>query len=369
MQFNRNTFSTENLLFDDPPPFLNPSIFIKPFISNLSHTSPSTSLNYVFHHQPSPTKDGLDPHRDGSSTNSSHSLLSLPVLPLIDSDFDFSWLAENVDFSTASTTCVKASSVSTTALASASAFAPASVSAPLLQDGASGFDQLSLLDEACSSGLNTPFTPQMDTPDQTPSQTPMIDCVASDDLASLDLFWTSSPVTVDAPVASTSSVDDASRLQAENALLDFVLFDDIAPTSPISTFSTPMTASITSPSVDLKVSIRNTSLQKANRKTSTRWKANIHLLTLVSFQSNRSLRLMSWLCSWPPPPTWQVRLSLALPRRPLCAAHPMSLAASSLMLASLLLSRTPLPFPPLQFLPSVLPSHLSPRLRTGFRPP
>ncbi|KAF9214246.1 hypothetical protein BGZ59_004042 [Podila verticillata] len=144
------------------------------------------------------------------------------------------------------------SSVSTTALASASAFAPASVSAPLLQDGASGFDQLSLLDEACSSGLNTPFTPQMDTPDQTPSQTPMIDCVASDDLASLDLFWTSSPVTVDAPVASTSSVDDASRLQAENALLDFVLFDDIAPTSPISTFSTPMTASITSPSVDLK---------------------------------------------------------------------------------------------------------------------
>jgi len=81
----------------------------------------------------------------------------------------------------------------------------------------------------------------------------MIDCVASDDdLASLDLFWTSSPVTVAAPVASTSSVDDASRLQAENALLDFVLFDDIAPTSPISTFSTPMTASITSPSVDLK---------------------------------------------------------------------------------------------------------------------
>ncbi|KAG0029319.1 hypothetical protein BGZ81_003900 [Podila clonocystis] len=93
----------------------------------------------------------------------------------------------------------------------------------------------------------------MDTPDQTPSQTPMIDCVASDDeLASLDLFWTSSPAMVAASVDSTSSVDDASRLQAENALLDFVLFDDIAPTSPISTLSTPMTASITSPSVDLK---------------------------------------------------------------------------------------------------------------------
>ncbi|KAG0032086.1 hypothetical protein BGZ82_006697 [Podila clonocystis] len=93
----------------------------------------------------------------------------------------------------------------------------------------------------------------MDTPDQTPSQTPLIDCVASDDgLASLDLFWTSFPAMVAAPVASTSSVDDASRLQAENALLDFVLFDDIAPTSPISTLSTPTTASITSPSVDLK---------------------------------------------------------------------------------------------------------------------
>ncbi|KAG0088136.1 hypothetical protein BGZ92_006552 [Podila epicladia] len=93
----------------------------------------------------------------------------------------------------------------------------------------------------------------MDTPDQPPSQTPMIDCVASDDdLASLDLFWTSSPASVASPIASTSAVDDASRLQAENALLDFVLFDDITPTSAISTLSTPMTASITSPSVDLK---------------------------------------------------------------------------------------------------------------------
>lgn len=124
----------------------------------------------------------------------------------------------------------------------------------------------------------------MDTPDQTPSQTPMIDCVASDDdLSSLDLFWTSSPASVAAPISSTSLVDDASRLQAENALLDFVLFDDIAPTSPISTLSTPMTASITSPSVDLKVSTRETLSQLRKETKDEQLITNIHLHSLVSF--------------------------------------------------------------------------------------
>ncbi|KAF9194513.1 hypothetical protein BGZ50_006238, partial [Haplosporangium sp. Z 11] len=156
--------------------------------------------------------------------------------------------------------------------------APASafpVPATLHQSDASGFDQLSPFDEVCASAFNTPFTPYLDTPDQTPHETPLFDCVASEDFDTticLEQFWNdtvapavavqNSSVNLDlspSTLASTSlAAQDAAQnpfqinghLQAENALLDFVLFDDIAAPSPISTFSTlstPMTTSLASP--------------------------------------------------------------------------------------------------------------------------
>ncbi|KAF9430600.1 hypothetical protein BGZ94_005773 [Podila epigama] len=170
------------------------------------------------------------------------------------------------DVDLASTSVAACASVSASACTPTSASVSVSAPAASLQNGTIGFDQASLLDEICTSALNTPFTPELDTPDHTPSQTPLFDCVASEDLdlTSFDLFWTapSTPANVAAttPALSTTTMfpavvpqmDTKARLQAENALLDFVLFDDIAPPSPISTLSTPMTAPITSPSVDLK---------------------------------------------------------------------------------------------------------------------
>ncbi|KAG0246897.1 hypothetical protein BG011_002247, partial [Mortierella polycephala] len=156
--------------------------------------------------------------------------------------------------------------------------APASASpvpATLHQSDASGFDQLSPFDEVCDSAYNTPFTPYLDTPDQTPHETPLFDCVASEDFDTaihLEQFWNNavapaaavqdSSVNLDLSpntLASTSlAAQDAAQnhfqinghLQAENALLDFVLFDDIAAPSPIltlPTLSTPMTTSLASP--------------------------------------------------------------------------------------------------------------------------
>ncbi|KAF9907411.1 hypothetical protein EC991_010971 [Linnemannia zychae] len=171
------------------------------------------------------------------------------------------------------------------ASASAPAPAPATASATLTKDDHSGFDHLSPFDDVCASAFNTPYAPYLDTPDQTPTQTPLFDCVASEDLSSLQLddLWTSAalPAVPAASIANDSSATQTStldfdlsfasasatlssttssgqtaqdevqinaRLQAENALLDFVLFDDIAFPSPISTFSTPMTTNSTSPS-------------------------------------------------------------------------------------------------------------------------
>ncbi|GJJ71040.1 hypothetical protein EMPS_03390 [Entomortierella parvispora] len=181
-----------------------------------------------------------------------------------------------------------------------SASASASARTALPKSDASGFDHLSPFDEACASAFDSPFSPFLDTPDQTPSQTPLFECVASDDFdaASLEQFWSTteaasastSPATflgagmgenecadAFAPAAQDSfstlfpspsnsilSTSDAeiradsfgqtandARLQAETALLDFVLFDDIAPMSPISTLSTPMSTTLTlSPSTD-----------------------------------------------------------------------------------------------------------------------
>ncbi|KAG0349001.1 Plasma membrane t-SNARE, secretory vesicle fusion [Podila humilis] len=232
----------------------------KPFISStpLSQTSPHARINYVHPHEPSPTKDGLlFPRQVRPAADSASGVLSLPVLSLSDSDFDF-WLKGNDDLpllsssSDISALCLNASSVSTTVPASthahahAHALASASAVSPSQDCSSSGFDQMSLLDEICASAISTP--------DQTPSQTPLIDCVASDDLdfANLDLFWTtSSPASTVLPEHASPALQQETyaRLQAENALLDFVLFDDIAPPSPI---STPMTASLTSPSVDTK---------------------------------------------------------------------------------------------------------------------
>ncbi|KAG0068955.1 hypothetical protein BGZ90_000381 [Linnemannia elongata] len=183
------------------------------------------------------------------------------------------------------------STEASSASASARTHAPASASATLTKGDASGFDHLSPFDEVCASAFNTPYAPYLDTPDQTPTQTPLFDSVASEDLCSLQLddLWTSSAVTnlpaapaasiandsgfaqdfstldfdlsfvsssASAPLSSTTQSGQAAqddvqvnaRLQAENALLDFVLFDDIAFPSPISTFSTPMTTTIASPS-------------------------------------------------------------------------------------------------------------------------
>ncbi|KAG0206585.1 hypothetical protein BGX28_002021 [Mortierella sp. GBA30] len=164
-------------------------------------------------------------------------------------------------------------------LSSEASFASASASpvpATLHQKGdASGFDNLSPFDDVCASAFNTPFTPYLDTPDQTPNQTPLFDCVASEDIdtTSLEQFWNvpvpaaaegssqsldlASPVmamtTLSSQHAAQDPCDINALLQAENALLDFVLFDDIAPQSPISTLSTHVTTSLTSPSsVDLK---------------------------------------------------------------------------------------------------------------------
>ncbi|KAF9132823.1 hypothetical protein BGW39_011209 [Mortierella sp. 14UC] len=174
--------------------------------------------------------------------------------------------------------------------ASASAPAPATASATLTKGDCSGFDHLSPFDDVCASAFNTPYAPYLDTPDQTPTQTPLFDCVASEDLSSLQLddLWTSTaaplvalPAVPAASIANDSSATQTStldfdlsfasasaslssttmsgqaahddvqinaRLQAENALLDFVLFDDIAFPSPISPFLTPMTTNLTSPS-------------------------------------------------------------------------------------------------------------------------
>ncbi|KAF9952736.1 hypothetical protein BGZ70_000496 [Mortierella alpina] len=146
----------------------------------------------------------------------------------------------------------------------------------------SGFDNLSPFDDVCASAFNTPFSPYLDTPDQTPNQTPLFDFVASEDIdtTSLEQFWDASapnaaaqgssldqdltsPALTTTSQSSHSAAQDPSdlnaRLQAENALLDFVLFDDIAPPSPISTFTTPMTTTLPSPSFDLK-EIENRSL-------------------------------------------------------------------------------------------------------------
>ncbi|KAG0048343.1 hypothetical protein BGZ83_006689, partial [Gryganskiella cystojenkinii] len=192
-----------------------------------------------------------------------------------------------------------------------SASAPAHAASLLSEnDAPSGFDHLSSpLDEACASAFASPYSPYLDTPDQTPSQTPLFECVASEDFdaASLEQFWsatdaasafTAIPASIVAavgdfgcagmgavaaddaasvstaldafaslfpsPSTSTSSVSDAdvkvespeqatidARLQAETALLDFVLFDDIAPQSPISTLMTPASTTLTlSPSTD-----------------------------------------------------------------------------------------------------------------------
>ncbi|KAF9959245.1 hypothetical protein BGZ65_000677 [Modicella reniformis] len=86
---------------------------------------------------------------------------------------------------------------------------------------------------------------------------------AQGSILNLNLGLTSPPPSLASTIQSgqngssadvTASAQDSTqghlRLQAETALLDFVLFDDIVPPSPISTLSTPMTNSLSS--VDIK---------------------------------------------------------------------------------------------------------------------
>ncbi|KAH7053983.1 hypothetical protein BKA57DRAFT_265996 [Linnemannia elongata] len=291
MQTPSNTFNPDFLFFDNPsdPTFFNvpskldfiqnnnSSSFIKPPIPipPPSTFNPLLINQHVLDQPSQPTQaQGLVGHGPVNPIDGS----VLSQLPL--SGLDCSgWFTPSLS--------TEASSAS----ASARTHAPASASATLTKGDASGFDHLSPFDEVCASAFNTPYAPYLDTPDQTPTQTPLFDSVASEDLCSLQLddLWTSSAVanlpaapaasiandsgfaldfsTLDfdlsfvsssasAPLSSTTqsvqaAQDDVqvnARLQAENALLDFVLFDDIALPSPISTFSTPMTTTITSPS-------------------------------------------------------------------------------------------------------------------------
>ncbi|KAK3832082.1 MAG: hypothetical protein JOS17DRAFT_110926 [Linnemannia elongata] len=292
MQTPSNTFNPDFLFFDNPsdPTFFNvpskldfiqnnnSSSFIKPPIPIplFSSTFNPPLINQHVLHQPSqPTQaQGLVGH--GPVNPIDGSVLSQQPLSGLDCS---GWFTPSLS--------TEASSASASALT----HAPASASATLTKGDISGFDHLSPFDEVCASAFNTPYAPYLDTPDQTPNQTPLFDSMASEDLCSLQLddLWTPSAVatlpaapaasiTNDSDFAQTSSTldfdlsfvsssastplssttqsgqaaqDDVqvnARLQAENALLDFVLFDDIAFPSSISTFSTPMTTTITSPS-------------------------------------------------------------------------------------------------------------------------
>ncbi|KAF9438937.1 hypothetical protein BGZ76_002936 [Entomortierella beljakovae] len=228
-----------------------------------SKLNPPLFDNHDFLQQNPPPQDGQG--HPGALTSNDFSLLSQSLL----SFDDLGWF--------------DASS------SSKSISASASVPATLQQGDGSGFDQLSLFDEVCASALNTPFTPHLDTPDQTPNQTPLFDCVASEDFVTLgreqlcgatkatigEAFTTAliSNSNLDLDLGLTSPADSfttspltsttlsgqkdtivmdsfqvGANLQAENALLDFVLFDDIAPSSHISTLPTPDMISLSSPS-------------------------------------------------------------------------------------------------------------------------
>ncbi|KAF8968199.1 hypothetical protein BGZ46_010927 [Entomortierella lignicola] len=262
-KFN-NTYFTDNP--PDPALFSAPlePFFIQPFISSTTEVNPPSSIKHVQLHPSAKIDLGLP----RAIAPSDVSLLSQDSLLSLD---DLGWF----DTQNSSKSSASASSVPAT----------------LHQSDTSGFDQLSLFDEVCASAFNTPFTPHLDTPDQTPNQTPLFECVASEELDtdSLEQFWsttkpsvgdafitaqdsnlnfdlglTSPAVSSTSPLASTNPSGQngvvaqdlnqtSARLQAENALLDFVLFDDIAPSSPISTLPTPAMTSLSSPSFeDLK---------------------------------------------------------------------------------------------------------------------
>jgi hypothetical protein len=294
MQTPSNTFNPDFLFFDNPsdPTFFNvpskldfiqntnSSSFIKPPIpippSSSTFNSPLIN-QHVFHQSTQPTQAQGHVGHLGPVNLIDGSVLSQQPLSALDCS---GWFTPSLS--------IEANSASASALTPASA----SASATLTKGDASGFDHLSPFDEVCASAFNTPYAPYLDTPDQTPTQTPLFDSVASEDLCSLQLddLWTPSAVatlpaapaasivndtsfaqtssTLDFDLSFTSSAsasiplssttqsgqaaqDDVrtnARLQAENALLDFVLFDDIAFPSPMSTFSTPMTNTLTSPS-------------------------------------------------------------------------------------------------------------------------
>ncbi|KAF9564702.1 hypothetical protein EC968_004451 [Mortierella alpina] len=275
MQSNPNTFNPDYILFDNPStsfysvPFkLEPikssdeSSSIKPPISipppNLTFNPPSTSKHVRLHAPPSPIHGMGHPR---TVAESDEPLLSQQPFLSLD---ELGW------FNSPSSSDATASAL------------PVPATSHQKSD-ASGFDSLSPFDDVCASAFNTPFSPYLDTPDHTPNQTPLFDFVASEDIdtTSLDQFWDASapniiaqgsglnqdltsPALTMTNQSSHSAAQDPSdlnaRLQAENALLDFVLFDDIAPPSPISTLTTPMTTTLTSPSsLDMK-EIENCSL-------------------------------------------------------------------------------------------------------------
>ncbi|KAI1300678.1 hypothetical protein EDD11_006057 [Mortierella claussenii] len=258
-----NTYFTDN-----PPDPFSFNVPLEPtFIQPSTTFNPSTTSRYVLPRNASPTI-GLG--QAGAAASRDHSVLS--EQPLLSLD-DLGWFDTPSSFKTTA--------------ASASAYSLPAIS---YRNDASGFDQLSLLDEVCASAFTTPYTPHFDTPDQTPLQTPLFDCVASEDLdvTSLEHLWNDvdfhsgsasssavaqgsrldinhdlgllSPVPSGASSSASPAVVDqkneitqdhgqlSAHLQAENALLDFVLFEDIAHPSPISNpMTTPETTSLSSP--------------------------------------------------------------------------------------------------------------------------
>jgi hypothetical protein len=275
---------------DNPPdPYLTvfsslDSTFIKPSIPIQPPPTvhPPSDTSHVFTKHPSPSSN--DDCLGSQGASAFHDEPVLPLQPL--SLDDFGWFDAPNSFKAS---CAAVASSATTSVSSAP-----NAAALNQRDDTSGFDQLSLFDEVCASALSTPITPNLDTPDLTTSHpTPLFasEDVASDaSLTNLEDLWVA-PVSSLTPAQGSSldldfgltsplpalsfastnqsgqndtslvvgaaqdSTDVHARLQAETALLDFVLFDDIAPPSPISTLSTPVINSFASPSSPVELEV------------------------------------------------------------------------------------------------------------------
>ncbi|KAG0229088.1 hypothetical protein BGW42_001809 [Actinomortierella wolfii] len=280
MPYNPNTCSSDTFVFD--PPLLNfstskSSVFIaseKPLISstntptlstqdnnNVLSRSLSTCLGFGHGLQNDPSSpclaDGSPVVSHGSDESNVESLIHQDIL-----NFD-NWLLE-----TTSSTSPSATPTTTNLDAAYTTVngTTTPVSTTLSSKDGTGFDQLlsPLYNDASStSAFNSPWTPYLDTPDPSPSQTPLFGYSNSEDSMRLDQLLmpqlavsSGSSHLADVSVATTQDASTDSRLQAEPSLLDFVLFDDIATALPVSgdsvsTFTDPaLMTTTTTPSTE-----------------------------------------------------------------------------------------------------------------------